>query len=76
MTSRMVEPTGYIHTQSVANTTWTIVHNRNVEAVVVNAWADITGVSTRVAPVSITLTNNTTCVLVFATAYAGKAIVI
>lgn len=73
-------PSIYRHTQSVASTTWTIVHNlggnggQGVPAV--DVLVPINGVDTKIMPDQITKTDSNTVTVTFSTARTGTAIVI
>lgn len=69
---------GYIHTEAVAATTWTISHNLNETVPSVTVWIDAGSPSTlqQALPESIVATDANTVTLTFSTVQSGKAIII
>ena len=66
------EPTyGYRHDQTAASVTWTIVHNLNTTAPVVDCWV----AGEKVMPATVTATDAATVTITFSTAESGVAYV-
>jgi len=59
--------------QTAANTTWTITHNLNSNAPVIDVWVDVSGDMTKILPLTVTATSVNVITLTFSTAYAGIA---
>lgn len=64
---------GHAHEQVSASTIWTITHGLGLDAPAVNAWIDVTGTLTAIAPASVVATDSNTVTLTFSSARAGKA---
>jgi len=63
------------HIQSVASTTWVIVHNLNTVAPVVDCWVDNGGDQEKIIPVTVAGTDANTCTITFSAARTGEAAV-
>jgi len=66
---------GYIHTQSVASTTWTITHGLATQTPVVDCWVDVSGTDTLIIPVDVVATSSSVVTITFSTPRAGRAMV-
>ena len=66
------EPTfGYRHDQTSSSTTWTITHNLNTSAPVVDCWVG----GDKIMPLTVTATDANTVTITFSTAQTGVAYV-
>ena len=66
----------YDHTQGASDTTWTISHNLNTDAVAVDVFINNGGNVEKVLPLTVTATSNNTLTVTFSTAQTGYARVI
>jgi hypothetical protein len=66
--------TYYQHTQSTPATVWTIVHKLN-DYPIIEVYADVSGVLTKIIPSSISYVDSITATVTFATARSGVALV-
>ena len=68
---------GYLHTQSSASLTWTIVHNLGTVSPVIDAWTDDGfGNTVKILPSSVVATDANTVTLTFSTVRSGQAMVV
>lgn len=67
---------GHVHIQSIAATTWTIVHGLNSTEVSVDTFVDVNGVLTKMMPKKVEATDSKTVIVTFSTALSGEAFVI
>ena len=70
-----VQARGHRHEQSTADTTWSIVHNLNTLAPIVDCWINVGGTITKILPLSVVATNVSTVTITFSSAQAGVAFV-
>jgi hypothetical protein len=63
----------YNHTQSVAATVWTIVHDLNTSLISIDTNIVYNGNSTVIIPSDVVIIDNNTVAVHFSMAYTGKA---
>lgn len=61
------------YTQGSANTIWTIAHNLNSDAVVIDCFIDNGGNLEKIIPLETKHTNNNTITVAFSSAQTGRA---
>lgn len=66
----------YNHTQSSPNSTWTVTHNLNTDAVAVDVFIDYLGNLEKILPLDIVVTDSNTLTITFTTSQTGKARII
>lgn len=70
----MVNPVrSHKHTQDTESDTWTITHNLNITAPVVDCYVDVGGVQTKVLPNNVQSTNANTVVVTWTSPRTGTA---
>ena len=69
------ETLGYTHTQTTASTIWTVIHNLNTQAPIIDCWVDVSGTITKIIPVSVVVVNSYTVTVTFSTSRSGYAYV-
>lgn len=79
MASRVI-PSVYRHTQSIASTTWTVVHNLGggggTGIPIVDVLIDSGGSTVKVMPLQINIVDRNTVTIEFSTAQSGIAVVV
>ena len=66
---------GYRHEQTTAAATWTITHNLNTDAPVVDVWIDIGGTYTKILPQQVSVIDKRTVSITFSSAQTGRAFI-
>ena len=67
---------GYTFTQASSSATWTITHNLNTLAPVLDCWISVLGVQTKILPVTVNVIDSTQVQITFSIARAGTAYVV
>lgn len=68
--------TAHNHVQETASNTWTIIHNLNVTAPIVDCYVEIDGVFNKIIPLEVVVVDATTVQILWSENRTGKARVI
>lgn len=67
---------GFNHTQTTSSSTWTISHNLNTTAIVIDVFVDDSGDLKKILPNTVVHTDDNTCTVTFTSNRTGRARVI